>query len=129
MSYSLKYLTRLEFSHSDSLLKLAFETSKSVPLKKTWASSSQSMKQFVLTHSTLDEITIMNKKLLKLFLLENYKKYWVNKINSEPKLRTFRKFKTQFGYEEYLNLNNTRHRKTMTRFRISAHRLAIEQGR
>ena len=67
--------------------------------------------------------------MLKLFLLENYKKYWVDKINSEPKMRTFRKFKMQFEYEEYLNLNNSRHRKTMTRFRISAHRLAVEQGR
>ena len=62
VSYSLKYLTRLELSGGDSLLKHAIETSKSIKLKKTWAASSQNMKKFVLTHSTLNEITIMKKK-------------------------------------------------------------------
>ena len=48
----------------------------------------------------------------------------------DGKLCSYSYFKTNFGLEKYLLiLKNREHRKKFTRFRISAHRLHIEQGR
>ena len=44
-------------------------------------------------------------------------------------MRTHNTFKHNFEYEQYLNMTNEEHRKSLTRLRISAHRLAIERGR
>ena len=44
-------------------------------------------------------------------------------------MRTYVQFKFHFLKEDYLEIPNAKHRKAMTRLRISAHRLAIERGR
>ncbi len=44
-------------------------------------------------------------------------------------MRTYRVFKSSFEKETYLSISNIKQRNAMSRFRISAHRLAIEQGR
>ena len=52
--------------------------------------------------------------------------------NQKNKLRTFRKFKTIENYkcEDYLcQVTNIRHRITLTKLRLSDHKLAIETGR
>ena len=52
--------------------------------------------------------------------------------NQKNKLRTFRKFKTieNFKCEDYLcQVTNVRHRITLTKLRLSNHKLAIETGR
>ena len=52
------------------------------------------------------------------------------KDNSEGKLRTFQKFKTEYCMENYLlDLPNLDHLTAVARLRMSAHRLAIETGR
>ena len=82
-----------------------------------------------MTNSQLDDIMLCNKKLLKRFLYSNYVKYWKDKIKGEQKMRTLSLFKQEFMYESYLNMGDERRRKALTRFRISAHQLAIERGR
>ena len=52
--------------------------------------------------------------------------------NQKNKLRTFRKFKTIENYkcEDYLRqVTNVQHRITLTKLRLSNHKLAIETGR
>ena len=52
--------------------------------------------------------------------------------NQSNKMRTYREVKTIDNYrcEDYLRqVTNTRHRTTMTKLRLSNHRLAIETGR
>ena len=45
-------------------------------------------------------------------------------------MRTYRLFKSSFSLEDYLTeISNQHHRKALTRFRISAHKLQIERGR
>ncbi len=110
---------------------MKLEVTKTVRLqsRKSWVTSCLNIKEFVMTNGNLDETTIFNKKRVKNFLHSNYKEYWTKKINNQPKMRTYRKFKSHLEYEEYLNIPNTNHCKAMTKLRISAHRLAIEQGR
>ena len=44
-------------------------------------------------------------------------------------MRSYIKFKTHFTYETYLDSLQFHHRKSLSRFRISAHNLPIERGR
>jgi hypothetical protein len=44
------------------------------------------------------------------------------------KLRTYRKFKNLFKFEEYLQFGSKTEQQTYTKFRISAHDLRIERG-
>ena len=54
-----------------------------------------------------------------------------DKVTNEDtnKLRTYTSFKTNFKLEKYLSLNNFEERKKRSEFRISAHKLEIQQGR
>ena len=54
-----------------------------------------------------------------------------NKENfSDGKLNTYLTVKNSFGFEKYLDkIKNFEQRRTLTRFRISTHKLAIETGR
>ena len=65
-----------------------------------------------------------------------YRKFvadWYLQINDSdlnPKLRTYKNFKSSFHYEPYLKfMTNKNHMKALTRFRTSSHNLGIEKGR
>ena len=54
----------------------------------------------------------------------------IQNADKNPKLRTYKLFKKEFRLEPYLSeCNNINHTQSLTRFRISAHNLAIETGR
>jgi len=130
LSAIVRYRLRLELSAENSILKEAYELSNSnTNKKKCWGPSSKHLTSFITKHARLDEYTLLNKKMLKRFLRSNYIKQWQEKIQGESKMRTYITFKSNFEYESYLNMANEDQRKSMTRFRISAHRLAIERGR
>jgi len=55
---------------------------------------------------------------------------WKSEKENSSILKYFNKYKTEFGIEQYLlNIKNDKLRKQLTRFRLSAHKLAIEAGR
>jgi hypothetical protein len=55
---------------------------------------------------------------------------WKNEVSNCAKLRTYTLFKQVFGLEMYLvHVRNVKHRKSLTRFRVSSHNLAIEKLR
>ena len=76
---------------------------------------------------------------LKSTLKSKFENSWKNEISKAKqtdddttngnKLRTYAIFKSQFKPEEYLKLNCNNQRRTLSQFRISAHKLAIERGR
>ena len=70
---------------------------------------------------------LIKRKLQKLY--ENKWKENISDIDSQPKLRTYCKFKKEFHFEPYLSLVIPKHRMVISRFRCSAHHLAIETGR
>ena len=69
------------------------------------------------------------RRAIKRVLTTEYGAVWTDKISTEGNLRTYRKFKSVFGSEDYLSLTNSKYRKALTRLRISAHTLAVERGR
>ena len=61
---------------------------------------------------------------------DNYDRFWWGEINNSPKARTFLTFKQNVVYEKYLNqIENHKHRTSLSRFRLSNHDLMIEKGR
>ena len=72
------------------------------------------------------------KSVFKGKLIENYKMEWGAKINDverNPKLRTYRDFKTTVKFEPYLNILYPKCRADIARFRTSSHDLEIERSR
>ena len=61
---------------------------------------------------------------------DSYLQTWFSVVRNSSKLETYRLLKINFGMEKYLvKLDNFKLRKSMSRFRCSAHKLAIEIGR
>ncbi len=72
------------------------------------------------------------KRMLKKKSQENFKTTWLTDISDsekQPKLRTYKKFKSKLQFEPYLNLHNVKIRTAIAQFRLSAHHLRIETGR
>ena len=69
---------------------------------------------------------------LKLFAIKFWKEAIFNDRRNNTggnKLRTYRLFKYNFSFEFYLLYLSEKKRKLLTKFRISAHKLEIGQGR
>ena len=85
----------------------------------------------VTDRSMNDPDKMVNKTILKLYT--NEQKKIINAINNtevNPKLRTYKLFKTDYRFEPYLNLNLPKKTyNNIARFRISSHNLKIEKGR
>lgn len=72
------------------------------------------------------------KRALRDCLFKYYIKEWNSQliVHADKKLSCYSTFKQNFGQENYLRLlKNFEQRRSLTRFRISAHRLNIERGR
>ena len=63
-------------------------------------------------------------------LHDQYYQNWYSTLNTSPKLETYNIIKTNYNVEKYIDcVTNMKHRLALTRFRCSAHNLAIEEGR
>ena len=63
-------------------------------------------------------------------LYDHFFQGWYSDINLSNKLETIKSLNKVFEFEKYLNcINVDRHRITLSRFRCSAHKLLIEEGR
>ena len=127
----IKYFKRIEDMHIESLLRQAFNTSKEIHIsdKESWYTSAQ----FILQQLNIDINASLDE--IKSTLVKRSKGLWgkqlhENAVINEGKLRTYITFKSFFKREHYLNVVKNRDiRKNFTRFRVSAHGLAIERGR
>jgi hypothetical protein len=67
---------------------------------------------------------------IKQRLIDQYVQSWYFAIDTSSKLSYCTIFKTKFCYEDYLSkITDSNLRKTLTRFRLSSHKLTIETGR
>lgn len=63
-------------------------------------------------------------------IYDQYLQQWCTQLSSFSKLESYNIFKTEFTQEKYLScVDNMKHRAALSRFRCSAHKLAIEEGR
>ena len=119
---------------SDTLLYNALKCSKDVDKKVcSWYSSIKqlcSILDIKLESSSQSKFkfkNILKKTINKLYLNEWYT---TRQDYCSGKQDTYYKLKTHFGCEKYINeIRNFNYRRSITRFRISAHRLKIDQAR
>jgi len=68
--------------------------------------------------------------LIKQRLVDNFTQEWNDSLMQNSVLTVYKHLKSTFGYEEYLNIvSSSYYRKSITRLRLSSHRLRIESGR
>lgn len=78
----------------------------------------------------VEELCDKSKTEVKTLCNSNYDRYWSSALNESPKAESYILFKTNLCFEKYLYvIKNSRHRKSLSRFRISNHELLIEKGR
>ena len=126
----LKYYCYASHKPNDSLIGQALLTSKALYQSgvKSWFGGVDT----ILKELDLNETNCSHAKWS---LICRYKDLWRLKLENEAlvkkgKLRTFYTFKSTFQKEIYLDtLMNRIHQKSLTKLRISAHKLEIENGR
>lgn len=97
-------------------------------ITRSWICKAHDILQYFLQHHD-HRGTSINRRYIKNQLKTIYEKHWINKIKVESKMRTYKQFKIHLDYENYLNILNAKYARSLTKFRISAHNLAIERGR
>ena len=77
-----------------------------------------------------DNIFETSKSKLNKLCLDSYDRYWWGEIGNSPKATTYVTFKRSIKCERYLSqIDNLKHKKSLSRFRLSNHSLMIEKGR
>jgi exonuclease III len=133
----LKYWQRLDNLPSDRTLLLdAYEYCKSASAqgKSSWLDYPNT----IVEHNKMQNLVNDSKQLspkvfstkIKNSLSNNYVAYYTKKLNESEKLTFFKDIKREYRLSPYLNtIKNINFRKTITKLRISAHKLEIETGR
>ena len=132
----IKYWLKLLRSPQGSLLQTCYkmQTDLDAIYKRGWVTN---LKKLVfsngfglvwITQGVGDEELFMKSVVLR--LSDIAKQTWNSEIDSSPKLSTYREFKSLLNPEKYLyTVNNYFIRKQLTKFRISNHKLMVEEGR
>ena len=71
----------------------------------------------------------LSRDKLKLLTHELFHNEWKERISQSSKADTYKKFKSEMKFETYLSHPNRKERVTMTKLRVSDHKLMIEEGR
>ena len=121
------YYTHIENDSTNPLLREAWEMNR-FKVKECWSHKLDHFITYIKNTNNYNGLEI-NRRNIKSTLKAIYEEHWLTKMSTENKMRTYRQLKTNFRYEQYLDIVNSQHRKSLTRLRISAHNLAIERGR
>ena len=132
------YWYRLENSSTD-LLKDAYLDSKKLAEEggQSWFTALSNMFNIIKAPGG-NKYRCCSKSSLKHTVKSDLKSLYVdtwynfrnNLINENGKLRTYVQIKSNFGFEKYLDLlKEQKKRRSITKFKISSHKLRIESGR
>ena len=66
---------------------------------------------------------------LKKYTNEIFQSQWKAKLADSTKGETYRQFKDKMAFEKYLELPDRKERVSLTKLRVSDHKLGIEEGR
>ena len=77
-----------------------------------------------------ENVTKLQLRKIEERIYDQYYQSWYAALNISRKLCTYKTFKTQIGEEKYLScIASNKYRVALTKLRISAHRLEVEEGR
>ena len=129
---NIKYLKYILSKKENSLVKQAYDYEKSkIQSRNTIHSRIIELNQ-LLTSTEGNEIDLIktNSYKTKKYIDNIFMKEWQNKFLHSSKSDTYRLFKSEPKLEVYLKyVNDIRYIKTLSKFRLSDHKLMIEDGR
>ena len=125
LQLSAKFHSRIETLDDDSLVKLSYQDT---------VSHSESNKNIYWCQKMTKLKTLFLDLEFSTSSMENqYRHNWKHFIDmqalNDSKLSTYAQIKHEFGLENYIAQFPLQKRRNLTKFRISAHQLAIETGR
>ena len=125
----IRFWNRLIQSDDDRILKKVFLTDYE-KCNSNWCADIKTLFSKIGCPEIFEDMTLCNLDYIKKKLTELYESVWAEEILKFPKLRTYRKFKTQFGLENYIKLPmSKRNRSIFGQFRLGVLPLRIETGR
>ncbi len=114
-------------------LAVRSEMSNWAPNKRVWCRVVQYVLQRAGMSGLWDAEVPLDRYLIAMLrqtLQDQFIQSWHTALSMSEKLRTYVLFKQQFSCESYLSrVLSVAHRHALARFRISAHKLAVETGR
>ena len=133
-----KYLIHIKTS-KNNLLTEAYELSENLSNKgiDSWANFLKSILTFLnIKVDIKSDCKHLYRKVLQALIIK-FNSIWKERIQSNHgeniqkgnKLRTYALFKQNFNMEKYLQFGSRNQRRNLCKFRISNHKLEIEQGR
>lgn len=128
-----KFWQRLVDQSGDSLLGQAYKECINMDSQGTnsWVTNFKNMLRDYNTLPSDEDFTLGYFDVSQFIstVEQRYIEVWRVNINKNKKLVLYNKFKSEFKYEDYLDMGNIKHRTSLCKLRISAHKLAIEVGR
>ena len=125
----IRFWNRLVSMDSSRLTKKIFDWDHSLS-KQNWSDNilqilQNSNLEHIFYNKTQCDLEIISEKLWV-----NMENQWKNKIETKPKLRTYKTFKEHYKTEDYVKFNiSRRQRSLMAQFRIGILPLHVETGR
>ena len=124
---ALKFYNHLKESNPDTLHNIALnhrENLQGCPLSKL------AQELYTQTQAQQPDGKPIRPNLIIRKQKENYMTYWKETTQSQSKMECYLTLKREYTFAEYLStVNDPKLRKTLTRYRLSEHSLAIEKGR
>ena len=85
--------------------------------------------QFLPYHHPHENILDISDEKLKQYTWQIFERLWKSKLDLSVKGETYRAFKNRKHYEPFLDQLGRNLRRTLLKFRLSDHKLMIEEGR
>jgi len=135
---TMKYFYHMKFSSENKILKLFFSNAEKMQSNSFITFADMLHKQAGLCPPQSIKEANRNICLLKKKLHREFQFYWRELVTTDfskssksgnNKLRSYRKYKTAFKSEKYLDLADSGLRKGLAQLRLSSHKLKIECGR
>ena len=128
----IKYWFRIMKVPDSLMFKLVHMTDENGNLVNSWSIEVKSLlsKLGFMYLWNYEFITNIHVTCIVQRIVDHYIQSWRSDLNAFSRLESYRYFKTNFEFENYLNfISNDNIRILLSRLRCSAHKLAIEEGR
>jgi hypothetical protein len=132
----MKYIIHINSLPDVSLAKQAFLISKDLYLNNKpsfYSNAIHILKTYTVQTNDLNELELLSNSHIQSYLdiaKSKYTTFWQHNLNNSSKLSFYSTFKNEYKLEDYLiAIKKQLKRTTLSKFRISCHKLRIECGR
>ena len=122
-----RFWNRLVNMSNDRITKKIFLWDKTK--QNGWCSEISKIFHTLQLSEYYNSSTSCNLQYCKEKVTNKMSEIWLLEVDSKPKLRTYKSFKTSFGLEKYVFINNRSKRSLSAQFRLGVLPLRIETGR